>query len=70
MGADHGGARSGSGRKPKPKIELRANKGIASEVLAMDGKPDHKRKCSCDICFEHKAQPLQMPQGSRSAAAR
>ena len=27
----------------KPKIEQRATKGIASEVLAMDGKPDHTR---------------------------
>lgn len=29
-----GGARAGAGRKPKPKIELSATKGIASTVLA------------------------------------
>jgi hypothetical protein len=52
---DHGGARENAGRKPKPKIEQRANKGIASEVLAMDGPPlDHERKCKCDGCAEHR----------------
>ena len=32
-----GGKRQGAGRKPKPKIELKANKGIASTVLATLG---------------------------------
>jgi hypothetical protein len=50
MGADHGGARDGAGRKPKPKIEQRADKGIATTVLAMDGPPEHKRKCRCKVC--------------------
>jgi hypothetical protein len=54
MGADHGGARSGSGRKPKPKIEQRASKGIASDVLAMDGAPDHERRCKCAVCSDHR----------------
>src|SRR5947209_618187 len=54
MGADHGGSRSGAGRKPKPQIEQRANKGIATEVLAMDGAPDHQRKCKCDSCSDHR----------------
>jgi hypothetical protein len=43
------------GRPPKPKIELKANKGIATEVLAMDGPPDHIRKCKCDLCLNRKA---------------
>lgn len=30
----HGGSRSGAGRKPKARIEQRADKGIASRVLA------------------------------------
>src|SRR6266436_8500364 len=54
MGADHGGARSGAGRKAKPQIEQRANKGIASEVLAMAGPPDHERKCKCANCVDHR----------------
>lgn len=34
-----GGARPGAGRKPKPKIELSATKGIATEVFSrLDGK--------------------------------
>jgi len=43
-----------NGRPPKPKIEQRANKGIASEVLAMDGPPDHSRKCKCEVCVDHR----------------
>lgn len=35
-----GGRRPGAGRKPKPKIELRADKGVASRVLA--AKPDEQ----------------------------
>jgi len=54
MGADHGGARSGAGRKPKPQIEQKANKGIASEVLSMDGPPEHERKCKCTNCVGHR----------------
>jgi hypothetical protein len=54
MGADHGGSRHGAGRKPKAPIEQRANKGIASEVLAMDGPPLHRRKCKCDLCADHR----------------
>ncbi len=55
MGADHGGARSGAGRKPKAQIEQKANKGIASEVLAMDGPPpDHARRCKCEVCADHR----------------
>jgi hypothetical protein len=38
------------GRPGKPKIELFATKGIATEVLQMDGQPDHTRKCKCGIC--------------------
>jgi hypothetical protein len=53
MSASHGGARTGAGRKPKPQIEQRASKGIASEVLAMDGPPDHVRRCKCRICEKH-----------------
>lgn len=71
-----GGARKGAGRKPKPQIEQRAGKGIASEVLAMDGKPDHTRKCSCDVCFEHrrsrckclKVHDQPLPEECRTAA--
>jgi hypothetical protein len=50
---DHGGAREGAGRKPKPQMPL-APKGIASEVLAMDGPPDHERRCKCAVCVEHR----------------
>jgi hypothetical protein len=49
-----GGARAGAGRKPKPKIELKADKGIASTVLAMDGPPNHERHCKCDPCTNHR----------------
>jgi hypothetical protein len=41
------------GRPQKPRIEQKANKSIATEVLAMDGPPDHVRKCSCRICEKH-----------------
>lgn len=52
--ADHGGARSGAGRREKPKVVLSATKGIATEVLSMDGRPDHKRVCKCGNCVEHR----------------
>jgi hypothetical protein len=45
------------GRPPKPQIPLDdgpTKKGIASQVLAMDGPPDHARKCSCDACAHHR----------------
>lgn len=53
--AKRGGRREASpgkkiGRPGKPKIEQKAGQGIASEVLAMDGRPDHRRKCTCSIC--------------------
>lgn len=54
----HGGARENAGRKPKPQIEQRANKGIASEVLSMDGAPEHYRKCGCAICAPAKKDRL------------
>jgi hypothetical protein len=38
------------GRPAKPKIEIRADKGVASKVLEMDGKPDHQRACNCRVC--------------------
>lgn len=39
------------GRPPKPQIEQRANKGIASKVLAMKEPPaDHKAGCLCEVC--------------------
>lgn len=54
----HGGKRTPRdgkklGRPEKPKIKQFANKGIASEVLAMDGPPDHIRKCKCRLCEKH-----------------
>lgn len=56
---ERGGARTAGegkkiGRPPKPKIEQVATKGIATDVLAMDGPPDHTRRCSCDVCVEHR----------------
>lgn len=51
--AGRGGSREGAGRKPKPKVELRAGKGVASEILAMDGPPDHTRECGCHICAKY-----------------
>jgi hypothetical protein len=41
------------GRPEKPKIVARADKSVASEVLAMDGPPDHIRDCNCRICKPH-----------------
>lgn len=38
------------GRPEKPKIEQFAGKGIASSVLAMDGRPEHMRACKCATC--------------------
>lgn len=38
------------GRPPKPQIPLDAKKGIATEVLAMDGAPEHVRVCKCAVC--------------------
>jgi hypothetical protein len=43
-----------NGRPQKPKIVLHANKGVASEVLAMDGPPDHARRCRCEACKDHR----------------
>lgn len=41
------------GRPQKPRIEQKANRSIAADVLAMDGPPDHLRKCSCRVCEKH-----------------
>jgi|SRR5580658_534245 hypothetical protein len=41
------------GRPPKPKIESKADKSVANEVLAMDGPPDHIRDCDCRVCAKH-----------------
>lgn len=58
-----GGARDGAGRPEKPKIEQRANKGIASEVLSMDGPPlTHQRKCKCDVCLAHRKRRCKCVQ--------
>jgi hypothetical protein len=57
-----GGAREGAGRHAKPKIEQRADKGIATEVLAMDGPPDHVRKCDCRVCEKHPANCICVVQ--------
>lgn len=48
-----------AGRPPLPKIELKANKGIASEVLSMDGAPEHKRKCKCVVCVGAKKKKCE-----------
>lgn len=54
-GAQIPGPGKSIGRPPKAKIELKASKGIASEVLAMPGPPiDHERKCKCDSCKDHR----------------
>lgn len=50
----HGGKREAGpgkkiGRPAKPAIAL-ATKAVASEALALDGKPDHLRKCDCKTC--------------------
>lgn len=43
------------GRPPKSQVELKAGKGIASEVLAMNAPPlDHKLRCKCDVCADHR----------------
>jgi hypothetical protein len=43
------------GRPAKPKIEIRADKGVASKVLEMDGPPlDHERRCKCTVCEKHR----------------
>jgi hypothetical protein len=42
------------GRPAKPKIEQKADKSIATEVLAMDGPPDHERRCTCKVCEAHR----------------
>jgi hypothetical protein len=41
------------GRPAKPKIEQKADSGIATTVLAMDGAPEHTRKCHCGVCKAH-----------------
>jgi hypothetical protein len=42
------------GRPAKPQINLDlAPKKIATDVLAMDGPPDHTRVCQCGICKGH-----------------
>ena len=41
------------GRPAKPKIDQKADKSVANEVLAMDGPPDHTRLCGCRICTKH-----------------
>jgi hypothetical protein len=41
------------GRPAKATVEQRAGKGIASEVLAMDGPPDHQRSCPCGTCHAY-----------------
>lgn len=42
------------GRPQKPRIEGKVTHAIATEVLAMDGPPDHERKCECRACEEHR----------------
>ena len=42
------------GRPRKAKIEQTADSKIANEILAMDGPPDHQRKCKCEICADHR----------------
>jgi hypothetical protein len=42
------------GRPAKPKIEQKADSGIATTVLAMDGPPDHQRICGCRVCANQK----------------
>jgi len=44
------------GRPPKPQIPLRADKGIATTVLAMDGPPVHIRTCECETCRGKKCE--------------
>jgi len=41
------------GRPPKAKLVLpagRTTETIATEVLSLNGRPDHKRKCHCAVC--------------------
>lgn len=42
------------GRPPKPKVDLKATKAIALQVLGMKAPPAHEIKCKCDICVEHR----------------
>jgi hypothetical protein len=42
------------GRPQKQKVEQTASPEVATEVLAMDGPPDHRRKCKCEVCADHR----------------
>ncbi len=43
-----------AGRR-SPRLNSKPPRGIASEVLSMDGPPpDHERKCKCDTCNDHR----------------
>jgi hypothetical protein len=42
------------GRPPKAKIAQKATGSVATEVLAMDGPPNHQRRCTCEICTDHR----------------
>jgi hypothetical protein len=44
-----------AGRPAKPAILLKADRGVATTVLSMDGPPpDHQRECKCDICSKRE----------------
>lgn len=65
----HGGKREAGpgkkiGRPAKPKIELTASKGIATEVLAMDRPPRHVLKCKCDYCKGAKKCSCETIEGN------
>lgn len=42
------------GRPRKAKVALVADGEVAGEILAMDGAPDHQRKCRCEVCADHR----------------
>ncbi len=44
------------GRPAKARVVLTASPDRAAEVLAMDGSPDHQRKCKCEICSARKKE--------------
>jgi hypothetical protein len=56
------------GRPAKPQIQLRADKGIATTVLAMDGPPNHTRSCDCETCKGKTCECKTLKNDDKKAA--